>query len=400
MPAQSHTRRGFSLIELLVVIAIIALLVGILIPTIAGVRTTARTAATEALMRDISIAATSFRNDTGRTPGYFSADEMGQQDNANTVGFTAMENMLLDLAGGDAIVEDQPATMDAFVEVGPYTEGSAENVWVNPGLLGTGSGSYWAPSSENVATLGQESGNDSQFGTATMGHVASAANPGAPVMPDIVDPFGAPILAWVQNETAGEPTELLDFARINSGVTPGDNQSLFYWGANAGYLRANFIGSRGRDMTARPDTLGENRKAASLIGGGALADIGATNDERMAGILSALLANPSFLNTQIDISTNAAFNAPSDGASGIWPIRPRSTITLHSAGADNIFLENSARAGQLGGGDPLGATPSPAGLSWKSLRYDVDGTARLDGDGRPTTVSISDFFDDVIITAD
>jgi len=61
-------RRAFTLVELLIVISIMAILAGILIPTIAIVRGEAKKAATKALISLISNAAVSFENDHGYYP--------------------------------------------------------------------------------------------------------------------------------------------------------------------------------------------------------------------------------------------------------------------------------------------------------------------------------------------
>lgn len=57
------TRRAFSLIEVFVVIAIIALLVGILVPTLAGARESGRAAACGSNGRQLAIAWTAYAND-------------------------------------------------------------------------------------------------------------------------------------------------------------------------------------------------------------------------------------------------------------------------------------------------------------------------------------------------
>lgn len=62
---------GFTLIELLVVLAVIGLLAALLLPTLAGVKSTARSAACKSNLRQLGIALTSFAHENG----HFPADE-------------------------------------------------------------------------------------------------------------------------------------------------------------------------------------------------------------------------------------------------------------------------------------------------------------------------------------
>ena len=61
-------KTGFTLVELLTVLAIIAMLVGLLIPSLTMIRNTARRAKQKAQFTEIGLALTAFRNDYGDYP--------------------------------------------------------------------------------------------------------------------------------------------------------------------------------------------------------------------------------------------------------------------------------------------------------------------------------------------
>ncbi|MGJ3244441.1 MAG: type II secretion system protein [Opitutales bacterium] len=68
--APVRRQRGFTLIELLTVIAIIAILAGILIPTVGAVQRQARVAQSKALFQQLATAAISYKSEYGYFPTF------------------------------------------------------------------------------------------------------------------------------------------------------------------------------------------------------------------------------------------------------------------------------------------------------------------------------------------
>ncbi|MFT3687227.1 MAG: prepilin-type N-terminal cleavage/methylation domain-containing protein [Phycisphaerales bacterium] len=311
--ASSRSSRGFSLIELLVVIAIIAIVIAILIPALRSARITARKAATGATLRDLCSASQAFYTDKKRLPGYFSPVQMGAAANANTnAGFTGMQNVLLDLAGGVT----QANVGGTVISVGP---GGATPVNVDLakiGAAGTEKG-YFTPRKDALV--------------ADAGLSASASNR---QLPQIVDAFGNPILAWVADERAST-----QFASVNS-ATP----ARFYWASNFGVLNSTGIG---RDQKSQQFS---TTNYCSMLGGNATAG-------NLAATMASLLGNPAYPHPTIANTPAAA----------------RGAVLFQSAGADGYFMGSSDRGSKSHGtgGAPPTSVPYVGGTDVMSDYDDV-----------------------------
>ncbi|HZW11030.1 MAG TPA: type II secretion system protein [Phycisphaerales bacterium] len=342
---------GFSLIELLVVIGIIALVVAIIVPALGGARIAAKKTATSQLLTQITDASLQFSQDSGKMPGYFSPSEMGQSTNERQ-GFTGMENLLLDLIGGDAVVgRSGNAGSGDGVDVGPLSgglsyNGKASNVKVDLNLLGKGDRVYLQNAQDYLQpTDGQEG---------TQAHRD---------FPDIVDAFGSPVLAWMEDPRGPrEPTSLEEFATEDSD----DDPAKFYWMSNAGWLQSDALGKIGR-----------NQQTDSLLYDPGLAP----------ETLSAVLGSPNF-----PIPNDLPDGTPLED---VRPGASRGALVIHSAGADGVyFATKDAGARAIGVDDPRNFL---YGLNF--FTSPPTQKRRTDSNGKITSIDVTSGFDDMISTA-
>lgn len=335
--------RGFTLIELLVVMLIITIVIAITLPALGLVRDLSRKTATNGLMQQLNTATSQFQTDNRRLPGYFTARDMGDTQNL-TQGFSAAQNMLLDLIGGDAVSTQAGANR---VQVGPKNVGK---VYVDVQGLGAGAA---------AGKYAQISGKYLAAQTAAGAQVGDANNV---QMPTIVDAWGMPLLVWSKDEqTIGQVGSADDFA----SVTYNNNQpARYYWASNAAFLQATAAGAKGinQDDAAKGSILAENVSA---------------NGRRNS--LIGLLGSPSALRSE-------------DTASGyqqMLPSAPRGSLVLHSAGSNGVFMGRTER----------GAKTLPDGLTlWYGLNFKTaQNQPHLDSNNKPTSVDVRDGFDDLLV---
>lgn len=340
---------GFTLIELLVVIGIIGIVVAIVFPALAGARNAARKAATQALLGDIGKACEQFEIDHQRKPGYYSPRHMGLNENQNR-GFTAMENLMLDLAGGLAPnASNSSGPNSTIVQVGP-TGGTGSDpddmVKVDIGLIGAKSQQsrlYYSPD-PRYYTNGGEGGNG-QVGVDDHRK-----------LPDIVDAWGTPVLAWVQDDiAAGQGVRFAEVAYAPNAVAM---RARYYWASNAGFLKSTRLGRMGHSQVRGTDKFSLLSEVASMP---------------VLPTMAGLLGNPAYPEP----------NAPDTPAQG------RAPIVFHSAGPDGIYLSSR----DVGGKRAMAG--SPAGR----VQYNPPVPAATAGQPVGKAPDPLEGFDDLVITA-
>ncbi len=344
--SQPGTRRGFSLIELLITMAVIAIVIAIIVPTLGGARNTAKAAATQSQLTEIGNAAQQYYTDKQRLPGYFSAREMGDSENEMR-GFTAMQNVMLDLAGGFPTPTGGGTglgTADNFLEVGPT---SSQTVEIDPQLIGTreAGGGYYTPDENKFRP--QDASGAGEIAASVDDHEA---------LPAVVDSFGTPILAWQKDRTAIQPImEPEDFAQPTSGAADMPS-ARYYLASNAGLLNTSKLGKRGKSVAL------VSGREHSIIGDDVM------DDDRINRLM-VLLGSPTVPNKD----------------NPLLPSGTRGDLVFHSGGINALYMGSEERGGRTG-------------VEFRQSFYSGDsGTTRLtDSNDKVISRDLLEEFDDMI----
>ncbi|MBL8762350.1 MAG: prepilin-type N-terminal cleavage/methylation domain-containing protein, partial [Phycisphaerae bacterium] len=359
-------RRAFTLVELLIVIFIIAVVISITVPALAKARRSAKSSATKQLLAQVNTASSTFQTDQRRLPGYYSAKDMGADENGNAHGMSAMENILIDLAGGIVGTGFGPSSSAPnAIPVAPFSpkRRPSEVVQIDPAKIGVVDGTaksnkgYFVPPAKFFVSQITANKVVKQFGTM-----------GLKNLPDLVDANGTPILAWAEDETATGPIQFdsgntgpHNFARLGSSKA-----AHFYWNSNAAFLKSNSLGKLGKDQIkgANPEY--------SIIGEG-------VPDDARVATLTGILGNPTFPN---------AIDAASPNVDSILPTASRGKIVLHAASPDGVYFSSLSK-----GNGQVKDRVMKYGFNF----LNPDGTTQRTNDsGKVSSIDLVSFFEDSI----
>ncbi len=280
---------GFTLVELLVVIAIIALLIAILLPALGKVRSIAKDGATKAFLADIGRASDSFQLDNRRVPGYIPDTVLFNSSNA-TIGFTALENAMLDLMGG-GLTDD--TGVDDAVQI--LTD-SGTTYYVAPSLLGQGN--YLTPDGDHLEIVDDD--------RPTPDNEARVCE----VMPVLVDSWRDPIL-YFRRADVRYSVDSTVFEEVGFETAGGYAGSTSYWWDAAHVY--SFLNMRQQN----PDEFEDSELDGSWL----YQDGGSPDLE--------------------------AYRAVLEHAS-LYPDTPRGRYVIVSAGADKVYFSRNQYSGNEG----------------------------------------------------
>ncbi|MCA9297904.1 MAG: type II secretion system protein [Phycisphaerales bacterium] len=353
-------RRAFTIIELLVVMLIITLIIAIVVPALGGARNAAKKTATRQLLEEMKQATFRFQQDhADRQPGAFPYEDMGSTEN-QTMGFTTLENAMIDLFGTQlASAPGDRTDRCRYWQIGPRRNlndinGGPSGNWIDLNLLTSsidGTEAYVSIDAKFLAPQVDEAQRAATICDLPRSGTQKA-NVGNQMFPDVVDAFGNPIVLWQPNPVAdaNDPFVL---------ESSDDGVAQYYLNSNAGFLR-----------TARLGRKGENQVADSLIGGD-------ENVNDRIETIAGLLGNPNF---------------PANAEASVEDIRPaasRGEFVFTSPGIDGLYLAKKDKGAKL-----LQGNPFRYGYYFKKPG---SGGEWQDDSGNPTQEDILGAFDDIVV---
>lgn len=207
---------GFTLVELMFVVAIIAILVAILLPTLAGSRDRARRMLGQAQIQSVAAACEKYYASYRTYPGYY--DDQVVWDNREEI--TSAENMVISLLGGATSATDpsHPFAHPDKVGFGPtVTDLSGNERAADP---------FYAPKEDELGLASGTVGADNEI-------------------PELIDLYGGmPILYWRARGAAYKPVQAAPGIALDYTDNDGDPavwEGSFYRRINYDFTEATAL---------------------------------------------------------------------------------------------------------------------------------------------------------------
>lgn len=211
MPRNACRSRAFTLVELLTVIAIIALLIGILVPSLNSARTQARNARTHKQLNAIGTACENFRTETERYP---QSRGINPFEGSGGPPLSGAQWLALQLVGADRqgfvrpiLANDSgrnPSRRDGRIDERDWLDWYS----LNPSRDYDRIGPYIDPTGDVLSTPEQFAADHTGAGPAPdvlIGSQAGSSDWNNSKLPFFVDAFGWPILYYAANPRAEAP---------------------------------------------------------------------------------------------------------------------------------------------------------------------------------------------------
>lgn len=287
--------RGFSMIELLVVIAIIAVLAGLLLVALRGVRIRALALSSQTIMQEFSKACDAFQIDHGSYPGIIPEGILAANPE-----ISGTENALLHMMGGYRVLSPfDPQGGAAETEYDNYgtcgnnircfTFGTGDTEWnlkVDMNRIGEGPVINGKPYAPYFTPKGDE-----------LRMINGQANEGDETLPDLVDAWGQPIIYVRRTRKVGPLVG-------EDGNDPDDPSPQFMVGPMRPYINSTILADFGRDQQ-------DSAKGSILYLAG----------DNASATFAQIIRHPSF----------GAANEPLTGTA-------RGAYVLISAGKDGVYF--------------------------------------------------------------
>ncbi len=364
---------GFTITELLVVMIVITVVISILVPVLGKVRDSARAVTTQGQLNEVVSAVTQFSVDHKRQPGYFSAREMGSNENLLR-GMSGWENLMLDLLGGVVGTGASTTGQPVNTVVANPTSDTSRDAYVDIEQIGMGKDKYLVVSQKFLVEQHNTAGAEQQFGVE--GHTAAE---GTPSLPDLVDAWRNPILIWAEDESALTPINPQATPPVllaKESVTGTAAGARFYWASNAAFLKARALGRKGKDQT-----FVNVNTAHSLLGSPAT-----SGNHNAIRSLESVLGNPNYAWKPPPMTTQTREH----------PAAARGPFIVHSAGSDGYYFGSTDRGAKRFSGISEGQIDYTFTF-WTTPTAGGPVTQRVtDKNGSPTNEDVISGFDDLL----